>query len=102
MKKILRFNSLVLLVALLSFTPRKYSYENRSAEKVFNIRDYGAKGDGITDDAQAIQQAIDACSAAGGGLVLVPSGSTYLAGAFNLKSFIDFHVEAGAIVLANP
>ena len=65
-----------------------------SAQKVFNIRTYGAKGDGITNDAVAIQKAIDACTIAGGGRVLVP-------GPFNLKSNIDFHVEGGATVKAS-
>lgn len=70
--------------------------------KVYNIKDFGAKGDGKTDDASAIQKTIDACSAAGGGTVLVPAGSIFLAGPFDLKSFINFHVEANATVLANP
>ena len=41
---------------------------------VYNILDYGATGDGTTDDAQALQRAIDACSKARGGTVLVPAG----------------------------
>ena len=70
--------------------------------KVYNILAYGAIGDGHTDDALAIQKAIDACSAAGGGRVVVPSGKTYLAGPFKLKSFVDFYVETNAKLLANP
>lgn len=46
---------------------------------IYNIMDYGATGDGKTDDAQAIQKAINACSEAGGGMVLVPSGHTFYA-----------------------
>lgn len=69
---------------------------------VFNIKDFGAVGDGKTDDAHAIQQALDACTAAGGGRVLVPAGSTFLTGPFDLKSHVEFYVEAGARVLANP
>ena len=49
---------------------------DRFAE-VFNVLDFGAKGDGVTDDAAAIQAAIDACEAAGGGTVWCPAG-TYL------------------------
>lgn len=70
--------------------------------QVFNIKDFGATGDGKTDDAAAIQKAIDACNKAGGGEVLVPAGATFVAGPFNLKSFVGFRVEAGARLLANP
>ncbi|MEO6230252.1 MAG: glycoside hydrolase family 28 protein [Ferruginibacter sp.] len=94
--------SLLLLPFLFSFSFKEKLNPVLGDEKVFSIKDYGAKGDGKTDDANAIQQAIDACSSAGGGRVIVPSGGTYLAGPFNLKSYVEFYVEAGAIVLANP
>lgn len=57
---------------------------------VYNVMDYGAAGDGKTDDATAIQQAVDACSAAGGGTVLLPSGHTFLCGPLKLASDVNF------------
>ena len=41
----------------------------------YNVRTYGAVGDGTTDDAPAIQAALDACAAAGGGQVIIPPGT---------------------------
>lgn len=63
----------------------------------FDIRDYGAAGDGRTKDTAAVQRAIDAAEAAGGGEVLLSAG-TYLCGTVYLKDNIDFHLEAGAVL----
>lgn len=69
---------------------------------IYNIKDYGAVGDGKTDNAVAIQQAIDACSAAKGGIVVIPSGGVFMTGPFELRSDVEFNVQTGATVLANP
>ncbi|KQV16733.1 mannuronan epimerase [Pseudomonas sp. Root329] len=47
---------------------------------IFNVQNFGAKGDGITDDTAAIQSAIDAAAAAGGGQVYVPTGTYIVSG----------------------
>lgn len=70
--------------------------------QVYNIMDYGATGDGRTDDTQAVQQAIDACSQAGGGTVLVPAGHTFLCSPFKLASHVDLHLAPNSCLLANP
>ncbi|HEU5395814.1 MAG TPA: glycosyl hydrolase family 28 protein, partial [Verrucomicrobiae bacterium] len=66
--------------------------------KTFNIRDFGARGDGTTLDTAAIQKAIDSASAAGGGMVLVPAGK-FLTGPFTLASKINFHLASNAVIL---
>ncbi len=71
-------------------------------QKTYNIAGYGAVGDGKTNDAKAIQKAMDACSAAGGGQVLIPAGKIFLTGPFNLKSNVELRVEGGAKLLASP
>ncbi len=52
----------------------------------FNVKSYGAVGDGVTDDLGAIQAAIDAAEAAGGGMVFLPSGSYLISAFFTMDS----------------
>ncbi len=67
--------------------------------KDFNVRDYGAGGDGKTLDTKAIQGALDACSKAGGGTVLFPPGD-YLSQRLMLHSKTTVQIEKGATLLA--
>lgn len=62
---------------------------------VFNVTSYGAAGDGRTNDAAAIQRAIDACARAGGGTVYFPAGN-FLSGGLVLRSNVTIHLSAGA------
>lgn len=67
----------------------------------YNVRDFGAKGDGKVLDHHSINRAIDTCVARGGGRVVVPAG-TYLCGSIRLKSDVELHLMAGAKILAAP
>ena len=58
----------------------------------FNVRDFGAVGDGRTSDSPAIDKAIAAATAAGGGTVLVPAG-TFLSSSIHLQS--NIHLAEG-------
>ncbi|WP_183558730.1 glycoside hydrolase family 28 protein [Mucilaginibacter sp. SP1R1] len=73
----------------------------RQKQNHFIITNYGAIGDGKTDNAVAIQKAIDACTKAGGGKVIIPAGNTFMSGPFNLKSNIQLEVEVNAKLIAN-
>jgi hypothetical protein len=66
----------------------------------YNIRDFGAKGDGKTLDTAALQAAIDACTRDGGGTVLVPAG-TFVIGTTELKSNVTLHLAASAVLLGS-
>jgi polygalacturonase len=65
------------------------------AGDVFNVRDYGAKGDRQTNDRAAIQAAMDACAKAGGGTVVLPPGD-YLSSALTFATGETLHLEKGA------
>lgn len=65
----------------------------------YNVKDYGAKGDGKSIDSPAINKAIEAASAAGGGTVVFPAGE-YLSYSVRLKDNIHLYLDNGAILKA--
>ena len=69
--------------------------------KVFDITAHGAKGDGTTLNTPMIQQAVDACHEAGGGVVSVPKG-VFLTGSLRLKSGVVLRIEKEAILRGSP
>src|SRR5581483_11192955 len=66
---------------------------------VYDVRAFGAKGDGKALDTPAINKAIEAAAAAGGGTVRFPAG-TYLSVSIRLKSHISLYIDQGATILA--
>ena len=83
-------------VALLLFLS---PFEEARAASIFNVKAYGAVGDGKTDDTMAIRKASAALKANNGGTLYFPSKGTYLTGAMNLTSNTDFFVDKEATVL---
>ena len=67
----------------------------------FDITSFGARADGRTDCTDAIQRAVSACDAAGGGRVLV-RGGTFRSGPIHLRSNVNLHVDAGAAISFIP
>lgn len=65
-----------------------------------NVKDFGAAGNGCSNDRAAIQSAINACSEAGGGTVFFPAGK-YLTGTLYLANDIIIYLDAGAILLSS-
>ncbi len=68
--------------------------------KEYNVLNYGAAGDGSTDDSGSIQEAIDDCAASGGGTVVLESGKTYYSSSIRLKEKVDLHIQKGAVLKA--
>ena len=66
-----------------------------------SVKDFGAKGDGVSLDTKAVQAAIDCVAKQGGGVVSVPAG-TYVCGSIWLKSNIELHLDSGAIIKGSP
>jgi polygalacturonase len=74
---------------------------NQPRALVFDVKTYGAVGDGKTLDSPAINKAIDAANAAGGGTVYFIAG-TYLSGSIHLKSNVTLYLDQGATIQASP
>jgi polygalacturonase len=83
--------------------PVHYLPEHLKADLVYDVRRFGATGDGKKLDTPAINKAIDAANKAGGGTVYCPAG-TYLCYSIRLKSNIALYLDQGATILAadNP
>jgi hypothetical protein len=75
-------------------------HKTKESTRIYNIRDFGAKGDGQTNDTTAIQKAIDACYKDKGGTVLVPAG-VFVTGTIELKSNVTFHIAAQGKILGS-
>ncbi|HEY5370783.1 MAG TPA: glycosyl hydrolase family 28-related protein, partial [Hanamia sp.] len=67
----------------------------------YDVKNFGAKGNGVDMDTKSINSAIEAAAKAGGGTVYFPAGN-YLSGSIHLKSNITLYLDAGATIIAAP
>jgi polygalacturonase len=91
------FGILFNVVTILLFINITDSY---SQKRDFVITDFGAIPDGITNNAEAIQKAIDEANKNGGGKVIIPHGN-FSSGLIKIKSNVEFYLEAGARLLGS-
>ncbi len=91
---------LALLAVILAMALALATRGEEAASGIFNVKNYGATGDGQTLDTPAINRAIEACRQAGGGTVLFPAGR-YVTGTFEVFSHMTLAVESGAVILGS-
>ena len=93
-------SSLLIATLVISQTIGAFAAEGGD-KSYFNVRAYGAVGDGKTLDSPAIDKAIQAAADAGGGTIYLPSGK-YLSGTIHLQSNIHLLIDMGATIVAAP
>src|ERR1700704_475333 len=106
-KKSRHRNTALALIASIVLFPAAHStarFEGALRSKigvgsVYDVRSFGAKGDGKTPDTPAVNKTIETAAAAGGGTVYFPAG-TYLCLSIHLKSNIALYLDQGATILA--
>jgi polygalacturonase len=86
-------------VSALASSPASAQDAVPSSTGIFDVRKYGATGDGKTVDSDAVNHAIEAAAAVGGGVVVFPAG-TYVCFSIRLKSFVHLQLLQGATILA--
>jgi len=93
--------SAIILCSLIFIVAQpQIAYAQNSPPAVFyNIKQYGAIGDGKHVDSKAINKAIDAAADKGGGTVFIPAGN-YLSGSIRLKSNVSLYLDQGATIIA--
>ena len=87
--------------AALGAPPGASQHSAAAATAVFNVKNYGATGNGSTNDSPAVNKAVTAANAAGGGIVEFPSGNYKSANTIHLKSNVTIQLDAGAKVLGS-
>jgi polygalacturonase len=98
-RDLLKFSPLALAATVGHISMADAQTEPRSAEATFNVRTYGATGDGKTVDTPAINKAIHAVAAAGGGTLVFPAGS-YRCFTIRLKSNVELYLSRGCTIQA--
>ncbi|MBN2182670.1 MAG: glycoside hydrolase family 28 protein [Sedimentisphaerales bacterium] len=101
MKKSVVFSYMLVVSALLLM----FSLPNEQAcaateTKTFNVRDFGAKGDGETADTAAFQKTLDTCAVSGGGQVIVPEGR-YLIGSVQIGYQTILKLEPNSVIIGS-
>ncbi len=97
MRKFLILNHLKIILIII-FTGLTFNAINAN-NPVFNVKNYGALGDGKNMDSKAINLAIEAADKVGGGTVYIPAGN-YWSGSIRLKSNIHLSIDQGATIIA--
>src|SRR5690242_5116952 len=72
----------------------------QTQNQFYNVKEFGAKGDGLNMDGKAINQAIEKASESGGGTIYFPAGN-YVSGSIHLKSNICLYIDQGATLIAS-
>lgn len=90
--------TILILCGMVIISPLPVAGSN--VDKIYDVKNFGARGDGKTFDTVAIQAAIDKASNSGGGKVILPAG-VYLSGSLQLKSHVEFNLETNATLLGS-
>lgn len=97
----MHFRMILRSVCALSFALVFADPGTAGTRSTFNVRDFGATGDGTTKDTAAFQKALDTCAVSGGGDVVVPAGH-YLIGSVQLGNRTMLRLEKDSILTGSP